>query len=160
MQRRPLLEGRIGALELRAALEESGDARLIEPRADVTCIAQRLALAVAEQQRSEWLARAVTARVAADEEFARLNRLQFQPVARASSLPVGTALALGDDALEAMLECGGIELLGVIGSMHQLQVRSRQQALREVATAVGVGCGAQVESREVQQIEAHQHHGT
>src|SRR5262252_1957596 len=43
--------------------------------------------------------------------------------------------------------------------MHQLDVRTRQQTLREIAPAVAVGRVAEIEPGKVQQVEARQYHG-
>ena len=121
-------------------------------------VAQRLAVTVAEQQRAQRLARPLAARVAADEKLGGAQRLHFQPGARAQPGLVGTVEALGDDPLVAARERGRIQLLGVRRGVHQLHMCAGQQALRQVAVTVAVGCGAQVEAGKVQQVETHEHH--
>src|SRR5262249_32746605 len=103
VQRRLLGEGRVCALEFRPALAEGRNDPVIETGPAVSGIAQRLALTVAEQQCTHRLARPIAARVAANQEFARLDGLEFQPRARALPGQVAAVEALGDDALEAML---------------------------------------------------------
>src|SRR5246127_5443672 len=158
MQRHLLGERRILALERRGALEESRDRLRVEPRADVPGVAQRLALEITEQQRAERVARPLTAGQAANRELRRLCRLDLEPRARALAGLVGRVDALGDHALEAVADGHAVELRSVVRAMHQLQVSRREQALREIAAAREVGRAAQVESREVQQVEAYEHH--
>ncbi len=118
---------------------------------------QLAAAPVAEQQRAERFARALPFRVAADDELRRLRRLDLEPRVGALAGLIRAVLALGDDAFEAAGERGSVELLCIVGRVHQLQMRCGQQALRQIATPIDVRRTAQVDAREMQQVEA-QHH--
>src|SRR5579871_3381482 len=120
-------------------------------------ITQRRILPVAEEKRAEPLALARAARVAADHELRGLERFELEPRFRALAGLVETVEPLGDDSLEALLERGVIELLGIARRVHQLQMWRRREALRQVAVAITVGCATQVEPGDMQQVEAHQH---
>src|SRR5205085_10933533 len=117
-----------------------------------------LALPVAEEQGAQGVARALAARVAADQELAGLRVFDLEPGARAPARLVAAVEALGEDPLETVGDRGGIELLGVARGVHQLQVPGGQQALREVAPPVAIGRLAEVEPGKMEQIEADEHH--
>jgi len=65
-------ERRGGALEFLSALQQHADDFIVQTRADVSGVAQRLAFPEAEQQRPQRFARAPTACVAADHKLGRL----------------------------------------------------------------------------------------
>src|SRR5262249_39332418 len=52
-----------------------------------------------------------------------------------------------------------VELDRIVRDMNELQLRRRQQTLREIATSVDVRKVAQIDAGEVQEIEAHHDHG-
>ena len=158
MQGRRLGERRVALLELRGALEQRLDDLVVETRTHVPGIAQGLAFPVAEEQGAQGVARALAARVAADQELAGLRVFDLEPGARAPARLVAAVEALGEDPLETVGDRGGIELLGVARGMHQLQVPGGQQALREVAPPVAIGRLAEVEPGKMEQIEADEHH--
>ena len=136
-----------------------GDALILEARADVSGVAQRLALVVAEQQGTERLARALAARVAADHELRGLGRFDLEPGARAlTAAGRRCRMRLAMMPSKPRSSAAPYSSSRVIGGVDQLQVRCRQQALRQVAAPVAVGRAAQIQAGEVQQVKAHQHH--
>ena len=117
-------------------------------------IAQRLLVPVTDQQRAERSARALAFRIAADDEIGGRGRLDLEPRRRATAGFVTAFLALADHALEAARERRGAERDPVIGNVHELDVRGWQQALGEIATPIAIARIAQIDTGEVQQIEA------
>ncbi len=151
---RRIRKGTGGALQGRELARHLCERALIEPRAHVRRIAQRLLVPVTDQQRAERSARALAFRVAADDEIGGRGRLDLEPRRRATAGLVTAFLALADHALEAARERRGAERDPVIGNVHELDVRGWQQALGEIATPIAIARIAQIDTGEVQQIEA------
>ena len=109
--------------------------------------------------RAQRRARALPAGVTADDEIRALRRLDLQPRLRPATVLVAALLALADHAFEATGERRGAERNAVLMRVHQLHQRRRQQALRKVAPAIGIRRLAQIDAREMEQVEAEEDHG-
>src|SRR2546429_1403729 len=120
-------------------------------------IAQLIAAPVAEQQRAQGFARPLALRVAAHDELRRAGCLDLAPGRRALSWLVNAVLTLGDDALEATVDCRSVQFLGVVRRMRELDVLREQQTLRQIPPPIDVRRSAQIETGEMQQVETHQH---
>jgi hypothetical protein len=121
-------------------------------------VLQLVAPPVAQEKRAQRFARTLAAGVSADNELRALDSLDLDPGLRSSPGLIRAVVALADDAFKAVLQRRRIELFRVVGRMHELDVRRRQQALRQVSTPVDVRTAAEIEPLEMQQVEAHEHH--
>src|SRR6185369_10257762 len=130
------------------------DGFVVEAGADVRSVSQAPVVPVADQDGAERSARALARRIAADHELGALRRLDLEPRARALPRLVAAVLALADHTLEAARHRGLVQRHAILGGVHELHERRRQQALREVAAAVGVLELAQVDTLEVDEVEA------
>ena len=109
---------------------------------------------VADEDRAERRARALALRVAADDEVRALRRLHLHPRRRAPAGLVAAFLALRDHAFEAARERRGLQRGAVLRRMHELDARSRQQALREIAAAIPVRRPGEIDAGEIRHVEA------
>ena len=124
----------------------------------MTCELELIAVPVAQQQRTQRVSRSLTLGVPAYYELRASHRLDLLPRRGTAPGLIGAVLALRDDALEPAFERGRVHGLGVARRMHELQVRSGQQALRQIAVPIDIRVLPQVDTGEVEQVEAHEHH--
>src|SRR5687767_12428449 len=158
MQWRLLCKRTLARLERRESLAEAANARFIETGADMTCELELIAVPVAEQQRTERVSRSLTLGVSAYDELRASHRLDLLPRGGAAPGLIGAVLALRHDALEPAIERRRVHGLGVVRRMDELEMRSGQQALRQVAVPIDIRVLPQVDTGEVEQVEAHEHH--
>src|SRR5439155_12582037 len=118
----------VGA-QLLAARLHLGERAIVEPRADVSAVAQLALVPVAEEQGAERPPRALALGEPADRELGALRRLDLEPGWRALAGFVFAVLALGDDTLEAARQRRLVELFAVFLGVHQLHVGGGLQAL-------------------------------
>ena len=111
------------------------------------------ALPVADEDGAERDPRPLAARVAADDEIGALRRLHLHPRRRPPAGLVAALLALAHHALEPARERRGLQRPAVVRGVHERHARRGQKALREVAAAIPVRRIAQVDAREIQEIE-------
>jgi hypothetical protein len=121
------------------AFEQRLDRGCIEARTRLAHAMQLVVLPIAQNQRAQRLAAILAAGVAADDELGSVHRLELEPGPGAFPRLIDAVLALAHHPFEATLECHSVEFFGLARDMHQLQMRRRQQALREIATPLGIG---------------------
>src|SRR5690606_7764633 len=122
-----------------------------KPRACAPYIVEFAVAPIAEQQRTDRLARAFAAGVAADHELRRIHSLDLAPGGRATPGLVRAVAALGDDPFETAVERSRVQRLGVLRGMNELQMSRGQQALREIATSRLVRIVPEIQASEMQQ---------
>src|SRR5439155_3131574 len=81
--------------ELLAARFHVRERALVEPRADVSAVAQLAFVPIAEEERPQRSARSFAFRYPADHELGALRRLDLEPKTRALARLVSSVLALG-----------------------------------------------------------------
>ena len=132
---------------------------LVEARADVRRVAQLPLVPVADEDGAERGPRALPLRVAADHEIGAARRFHLEPRRRAAACLVPAFLALADHAFEAAGQRRRVQRDAIFRGVHELDERRRQQALRKIAAPIAVTRAAQIDPREMQQIEGDEDHG-
>src|SRR5207245_11456141 len=112
---------------------------------------------ITEEQRSERRARALPLRVPPDHEVCAVRGLDLEPRGGALACLINAVLALARAALQPGRHRGRVQGHAIFHGVHKLYPGRWQEALRQITAAVGVGCPAQVDSAEIQEVEAVEH---